>query len=64
MTDHIWFCVGKRLASLDLKEGDKVSFEARVGSYEKGYVNYREYIDERETDYKLNNPTKIVKLSI
>ena len=27
--------------------------------YVKGYVNNREYIDEREIDYKLSHPTKV-----
>lgn len=58
LCDHIWFTVGKRIASLNLKYGDIVSFEARVKKYVKGYVNFREYIDERTIDYKLNNPTK------
>lgn len=57
-TDHIWFTVGKTIDSLNLEIGDIITFEARVGSYTKGYVNYREWIDERTIDYKLNRPTK------
>ena len=58
-THHIWFTVGKRIEDLELKEGDKIQFDARIKNYTKGYVNYREYIDERKIDYKLSNPTKI-----
>jgi hypothetical protein len=63
-TDHIWFTVGKTLAKLMLKPGEIVEFDARVGEYIKGYVNHREYIDEREIDYKLNRPTKFSKLEV
>jgi hypothetical protein len=35
LADHLWFKVGKGLDSLGLKEGDAVSFSARVGSYQK-----------------------------
>jgi hypothetical protein len=60
VTDHIWFSLTKGFQSLgELKEGDLIQFDARVKRYLKGYVNHREYIDVRELDYKLNNPTKI-----
>jgi len=45
----------------ELKQGDKVEFHARVKEYVKGYVNYRDDIDESEIDYKLSHPTKIRK---
>jgi len=61
-TDHLWFKVGKIISRMNLKEGDKIQFEARVSRYIKGYVNWREYIDERQMDYKLNRPTKFKKL--
>lgn len=55
-TEHIWFTVGKRLESIGhLSENDKISFEARINTYRKGY-----YKDD--FDYKLSNPTKIKKL--
>ncbi len=60
--DHIWFTVGKTILSAELKEGDKITFEARIGAYEKGYVNYKEFIDERTIDYKLNRPTNFRKV--
>ena len=57
-TDHIWFTLGSRLMAIgNLNGGDKVSFQARITMYEKGY--YREY---RESDYKLSNPTRLQKI--
>jgi hypothetical protein len=47
---------------LNLSVGDKIQFDARVGEYVKGYVNWREQIDERTIDYKLNYQTKFIKL--
>jgi hypothetical protein len=62
VTDHIWFTLTKGFWELgELKQGDIVDFHARVKEYEKGYVNHREYIDQREIDYKLSHPTKIRK---
>lgn len=60
--DHIWFTVGKTIAALGLTSGDTVEFDARVGSYMKGYVNYRKGIDESTLDYKLNRPTNFKKV--
>lgn len=57
-TDHLWFTVGKTIERLQLQPGDTVEFEARVVLYEKGYVNERHGIDDRQVDYKLNRPTK------
>lgn len=60
MTDHLWFNLTKQFEALgDLGQGDVVQFDARVKEYVKGYVNRREYIDEREIDYKLSHPTKV-----
>lgn len=61
-TDHIWFTVGKTFEALNLKPGDSIEFDARIGEYVKGYVNHREYIDDREIDYKLTRPTKMAKV--
>lgn len=52
ITDHLWFTVGKTLKNLKLKEGDEIRFNARVGTYRKGYKY-------KKTDYKLNYMTKI-----
>ena len=52
ITDHIWFTVGKTLAELDLKAGDEITFNARVGTYRKG-----KHFNKK--DYKLNRLTQI-----
>jgi hypothetical protein len=52
LTDHLWVTVGETLKKLKLKEGDEITFDARVGTYKKG----RRY---KKTDYKLNYMTKI-----
>ena len=66
VTDHIWFSLTKGFQNLGkLENGDIVQFQARVKPYTKGYVGRNEFdmvVDEREIDYKLNNPTKIEKI--
>lgn len=61
--DHIWFTSGKQFEALDLKEGDKICFDARVKPYTKGYKGYREDFDlpPVSVDYKLSHPNNIVK---
>ena len=61
-TDHIWFAFGKTWEKAGVAVGDTVQFEARVKQYRKGYMNSRAGIDQRKTDYKLSNPTRIVTL--
>lgn len=63
VTDHLWFNYTKGFAGLgDLREGDVVRFDARVKPYVKGYINRRDYIDDREVDYKLSHPTRFLLL--
>lgn len=58
--DHIWFNCTKQFEALDVMEqGTVVCFDARVKRYIKGYVSHREFIDDREFDYKLSHPTKV-----
>lgn len=63
VTDHLWFTLHTRFASLDLVVGDVVSFDARVTKYEKGYRGRRDFDDAPpvEIDYRLSFPTKIIK---
>lgn len=62
VTDHLWFALGKRFKSLNLKEGDAVYFDARVTQYIKGYRGRREYVDRPlERDWRLSFPTKVEK---
>jgi hypothetical protein len=64
VTDHLWFTMHKRFASLNLVVGDVVSFDARVMEYEKGYRGRRDFDDVSpvQTDYRLSFPTKLVKV--
>ena len=63
VTDHIWFKITNGFKSLgELKEEDKIQFNARVKKYVKGYAGYKEEVQWEkplEDDYKLNFPTKI-----
>lgn len=62
VSDHLWFNLTKGFEALgSLNTGDKIIFEARSKPYTKGYVNYREGIDNREVDYRLSHPTKFQK---
>lgn len=61
-TDHIWFTVGKTWYELNLKPGDVIEFDARVGAYQKGYVHRLAENKKRKVDYKLNRPTMIKKI--
>ena len=63
VADHLWFSLTKSFEKLSLKEGVVVEFEARVKSYQKGYVNSRYKIGNRKRDFKLSHPTKIVVIS-
>lgn len=60
-TDHVWFRVGKTWEALDLRVGDRITFEARVKPYTKGYKGARaERLGQAwsEDDLKLSHPTK------
>ena len=53
-TNHAWLTVGKTIEKAELKEGDKITFDARINTYLKGY-------DKDEWDYKLSHATKFLK---
>ena len=62
VSDHLWFNLTKEF-DLALKEGDVISFDARVKLYYKGYRGYREDVDKPvEMDFKLSHPTKVVRV--
>jgi hypothetical protein len=61
LTDHLWFTSGLTWERLCLAPGDKVAFDARVTSYEKGYVGARaerKGLAWSEIDYRLTRPTR------
>lgn len=57
--DHLWFNFTKEFERLDLKEGERVKFCARVTGYWKGYGGR----DEQSHDFKLSHPTKIARIT-
>lgn len=64
--DHIWFTINKSFTKLDLQPGEKISFDARVKPYTKGYRGRREFEYDEDVkpisrDYKLSHPNNIVK---
>ena len=59
VADHLWFAYTKGFQQLSLLPGAEIEFEARIKKYAKGYRNAQYKIDNRTTDYKLSNPTKI-----
>ena len=64
ITDHLWFNNTKGFQAANLKKGDKVQFDARVESYEKGYKGYRKDVYlPISIDYKLSRPTHIINLN-
>ena len=62
--DHLWFTCGKRFKDLNLKEGDHISFNARVSSYIKGYRGFREDVYDHPVskDWRLSFPSSIRKV--
>jgi hypothetical protein len=59
VTDHLWFSFTKAFEKIKLEEGVMITFEARVKSYNKGYVNKAIGVSNKRTDFKLSHPTKI-----
>jgi len=60
VTDHLWFNHTKGFKALGLLyPGDVIAFDARVGSYLKGYGG-EEY--GQQVDYHLTRPTKLAVL--
>ena len=60
-TDHLWFNHTKGFRALGLLyPGDIIAFDARVGSYLKGYT--RDEHEYQKVDYHLTRPTKLVVL--
>jgi hypothetical protein len=59
-TDHLWFNLTLGFKKLRLQPGERVSFDARVKPYTKGYQGRKQGIDRPVScDYKLSHPTKV-----
>lgn len=59
VADHVWFTFTKVFEAAGIREGDTITFDARVKSYSKGYVNKSLGMTRRKTDFKLSHPTKV-----
>jgi hypothetical protein len=62
VTDHLWFTCGKW--SDEIMIGDRIAFDARATSYEKGYAGDRwdviaEHGHGASTSHRLSNPTRV-----
>ena len=57
VADHLWLCGIQEFKKLDLKEGDLISFTARITMY-KRFKNQR-----KKLDYGLNNPMHVYKVN-
>jgi len=63
VADHLWINHTKEFDELgEIEEGEKISFQARVKPYVKGYFAAREGIDDLTVDYTLRYPTKFRKI--
>ena len=60
VTDHAWFSLTKGFENINLQPGLIIEFEARVKSYDKGYVNKRYGINQKKQDFRFSHPGKIV----
>lgn len=64
--DHLWFNYTKGFQALfPLKPGDVIQLDARVTTYMKGYLGYKQEIQAEKPlqhDYKLSHPTRIRQL--
>ena len=59
VTDHLWFNLTGGFAALNLMQGDRVLFDARVKEYRKGSVKRDLPVS---FDYKLSHPYKVQKV--
>lgn len=57
--DHAWMKVGKTFARTNPTVNSLVSLNCHVKEYIKGYVNRREYIDERSVDVGVQRASQI-----
>lgn len=59
ISDHVWFTYSRTFEAANLKTGMRISFEARVKEYVKGYVSKALGVNRRRKDFKLSHPTRI-----
>ena len=59
VADHVWFTFSKTFEDAAIREGDIITFDARIKRYTKGYVNKALNLKKRTTDFKLSHPTNV-----
>jgi hypothetical protein len=60
---HVWIAETKEAQALGpFRPGQKLEFEARIGAYEKGYRYRGKALTPIKTDFKLNRPTRIMRV--
>lgn len=62
VADHVWFTYTKVFEDAAIREGDTITFDARVKRYEKGYVNKSLGMKYKSDDFKLSHPTKVKRV--
>ena len=63
IADHIWFAYSRTFEKAKISIGMRVSFEARVKQYTKGYVSKVLGVNRARKDFKLSHPTKIAVIA-
>ena len=64
VADHLWLNLTKGFEQLNLQQGDRIQFDARVKHYIKGYQGRHDDVFKPiELDYKLSHPTKLQIIS-
>lgn len=62
VADHLWFTTNKEFEKHSFIRGDRISFEARVKEYKKGYQGLPGSLNKpAKSDFKLSHPTRVVK---
>jgi hypothetical protein len=59
VADHVWFTFSKAFEDANIREGDIITFDARIKRYTKGYVNRALGMKRQTTDFKLSHPTRV-----
>lgn len=63
ISDHVWFTYSRTFEAANLRPGMRISFEARVKEYVKGYVSKPLGVNRQRKDFKLSHPTKIAVIT-
>jgi hypothetical protein len=59
VTDHVWFTYTKTFEDAAIRDGDIITFDARIKRYTKGYINKALNLKKQTTDFKLSHPTNV-----